>query len=52
LNHPSWGNPNGNILSGAAFAGQPSTNAHQGFGVITGTAVQMRQVQLALKYTF
>jgi hypothetical protein len=52
LNHPSWGNPNGNILAGAAFAGQPSTNAHQGFGVITGTAVQMRQVQLALKYTF
>jgi hypothetical protein len=52
LNHPSWGNPNGNILAGAAFAGQPSTNAHQGFGVITGTAVQMRQVQMALKYTF
>jgi hypothetical protein len=52
LNHPSWGNPNGNILAGAAFAGQPSTNAHQGFGVITGTAVQMRQVQLALKYVF
>ena len=52
LNHPSWSNPNGNILSGAAFPGQPSTNAHQGFGVITGTAVQMRQVQLALKYTF
>ncbi|HXB74525.1 MAG TPA: TonB-dependent receptor [Candidatus Acidoferrales bacterium] len=52
LNHPSWSNPSGNILSGAAFPGQPSTNAHQGFGVITGTAVQMRQVQLALKYTF
>jgi hypothetical protein len=52
LNHPSWSNPNGNILSGAAFPGQPSTNAHQGFGVITGTAVQMRQVQVALKYTF
>ncbi len=52
MNHPSWSNPNGNVLAGAAFPGQPSTNAHQGFGVISGTAVQMRQVQLALKYTF
>ncbi len=52
MNHPVWTAPNGNILAGAAFAGQPSTNAHQGFGVITGTAVPMRQVQLALKYFF
>lgn len=54
LNHPVWSNPNGNILAGAAFAGQPSTNAHQAFGVITGTAngVSMRQIQLALKYSF
>jgi hypothetical protein len=52
LNHPSWSNPNGNILAGAAFPGQPSTNPHQGFGVISGTAVQMRQIQVALKYTF
>jgi hypothetical protein len=35
-----------------AAVSQPSTNAHQGFGVISGTAVQMRQVQVALKYTF
>jgi hypothetical protein len=52
LNHPSWSNPSGNILAGAAFPGQPSTNPHQGFGVISGTAVQIRQVQVALKYTF
>jgi hypothetical protein len=52
LNHPNWGAPNGNILSGAAFAGQPSTNAHQNFGVITTTAQAMRQLQLGLKYTF
>jgi hypothetical protein len=52
LNHPAWSNPNGNILSGAAFPGQPSTNAHQGFGQITGTSIAMRQVQLALKYSF
>jgi hypothetical protein len=52
LNHPNWTAPNGNILAGAAFPGQPSTNAHQAFGVITGTSVAMRQVQLALKYRF
>ena len=51
LNHPSWSNPNGNILAGA-FPGQPSTNAHQGFGTITATTVPMRQIQLALKYYF
>jgi hypothetical protein len=39
MNHPAWSNPNGNILS-------------SGFGTITGTAVQMRQVQLAMKYFF
>ena len=39
LNHPVWGAPNGNILS-------------SGFGQITGTAVAMRQLQMALKYTF
>jgi hypothetical protein len=52
LNHPVWSNPNGNILAGAAFPGQPSTNSHQAFGIITGTTVNMRQVQLALKYSF
>jgi hypothetical protein len=52
LNHPVWSAPNGNILAGAAFPGQPATNAHQGFGVISGTAISMRQLQLALKYVF
>ncbi len=52
LNHANWSMPNLNILSGAAQAGQPGTAAHQNFGVSTGTATAMRQVQLALKYTF
>jgi hypothetical protein len=54
LNHPNFGQPNPNILAGAAFPGQPATNAHQGFGVISGLAqgIPMRQLQLALKYTF
>jgi hypothetical protein len=39
LNHPVWGAPNGNILS-------------SGFGTITSTAINMRQIQLALKYSF
>ena len=52
LNHPNLQMPTLNILSGAAFAGQPNTNAHQGFGVISGTSTSMRQVQLGLKYRF
>jgi hypothetical protein len=52
LNHPVWAAPNGNILAGAAFPGQPATNAHQGFGVISGTAIAMRQLQMAPKYSF
>jgi hypothetical protein len=39
LNHPVWATPNINVLS-------------SGFGTITGTAVSMRQMQLALKYSF
>lgn len=39
LNHPVWGAPNSDILS-------------SGFGTVTGTAVPMRQLQLALKYFF
>jgi hypothetical protein len=39
LNHPVWSNPNANILSA-------------GFGSITGTAIPMRQMQVALKYVF
>ncbi len=39
LNHPVWGAPNTNTQS-------------PGFGTVTGTAVPMRQLQLALKYLF
>ena len=39
LNHPVWSAPSGNFLS-------------SGFGTITATAVAMRQIQVALKYTF
>jgi hypothetical protein len=63
LNHPNFGEPNPDILAGAAFPGQSSRDAHQGFGVISSLAglgpgatgnpaVPMRQLQLALKYTF
>jgi hypothetical protein len=54
LNHPNWGGPNGNIFAGAVFPGQPSTAAHQGFGVINSLAfgIPMRQLQLGMKYTF
>jgi len=44
--------PSLNVLNGAAFPGQPGTNAHQNFGVVGGTATSMRQVQLGLKYSF
>ena len=50
--NPSWGAPSGNILAGTPFLGAPSTAARQGFGVISSTAVPMRQLQVALKYTF
>jgi len=52
FNHPVWGAPNGNILAGPSFPGAPSNAAHQGFGVISSTALPMRQLQLGLKYTF
>jgi hypothetical protein len=52
LNHPNWGEPTANILSGAAIAGAPTGAAHAGFGTISGTATSMRQLQLGLKYTF
>jgi len=52
LNHPNWGEPNPNILQGATIAGAPAGSAHSGFGVISGTATAMRQLQLGLKYTF
>lgn len=52
FNHPTWGAPNLNILAGAAFPGAPANAAHQGFGIISTTAVPMRQIQLGLKYSF
>ncbi len=52
FNHPVWGAPNGNILAGPAFPGAPANAAHQGFGVISSTALPMRQLQLGLKYSF
>jgi len=52
LNHPVWDRPQANILAGAPFPGAPANAAHQGFGVINNTAIPMRQVQLALKYSF
>jgi hypothetical protein len=52
LNHPNWGMPTLNILAGAAQAGMPATAAHQGFGVVSSTTTNMRQVQLGLKYSF
>jgi hypothetical protein len=51
LNHPNWGMPSLNILSGAAVPGQPLA-AHANFGVVGSTQVGMRQIQLGLKYTF
>jgi hypothetical protein len=52
LNHPNWGGPNGNILAGAAIPGTPAGSAHSGFGVISSLATPMRQLQVAMKYTF
>jgi hypothetical protein len=51
-NHPNWGMPNLNILSGAARSGMPNTAAHQNFGVVTSTSTSMRQIQFGLKYLF
>jgi hypothetical protein len=45
MNHPNWGMPSLNVLSGAARPGLPSTAAHQNFGVVTRTANSMRQIQ-------
>jgi hypothetical protein len=52
FNHPVWGAPNGNILAGPTFPGASANAAHQGFGLISSTALPMRQLQLGLKYTF
>jgi hypothetical protein len=61
LNHPNWGQPNGNILAGSVIPGAPAGTARSSFGTISGLAGQlngfpatipMRQLQLGLKYTF
>ena len=52
LNHPIWGNPNGNIRSGAVISGKTSSDTHANFGTIGTTRSSMRQIQLGLKYTF
>jgi hypothetical protein len=52
LNHPVWGAPNGNVQAGPAFVGAPANAPHSGFGVVTTTAVPMRQLQAGLKYSF
>jgi hypothetical protein len=54
FNHPVWDRPNGNILAGALFPEAPANAAHQGFGVISATnpSIPMRQLQVALKYSF
>jgi hypothetical protein len=52
LNHPNWAMPNLNILSGATVPGKTARDAHQNFGVVTGTSNAMRQLQLGLKYSF
>jgi hypothetical protein len=52
LNHPVWSAPNGNVQAGKAIPGAPSNAPHDGFGIISTTALDMRQLQLGLKYTF
>lgn len=52
LNHPNFGGPAGNILSGAAYPGALPSAPHVGFGQISTLASPMRQLQLGLKYTF
>ena len=44
LNHPNWGNPGNTWGSSIKPAGS--------FGVISSTAIAMRQMQFALKYVF
>jgi hypothetical protein len=50
LNHPVWGNPDGNINSGTAIAGSNGPNSN--FGLITSTRTNMRNLQFGLKYIF
>ena len=50
LNHPVWGNPDGNVNSGTAIAGSSAPNSN--FGLITSTRTNMRNLQFGLKYIF
>jgi hypothetical protein len=47
-----WGMPPLNILSGAARPGQSATATRQNFGVVSGAANSMRQIQLGIEYSF
>ncbi len=48
-NHPNWGNPDNNLNSGPVNA---TTGLGANFGTITGVRTNMRNLQLALRYTF
>jgi hypothetical protein len=48
-NHPNWGNPDTNLNSGAQIS---PGGVGRNFGIITGTRSNMRNLQLALRYTF
>jgi len=48
----AWGAPNPNILAGTSFPEATSNAAHQGFGIISTTAIPLRQLQLGIKYSF
>ena len=48
-NHPNWGNPDNNLNSGVVNA---ATGIGANFGTINGTRTSMRNLQLALRYTF
>jgi hypothetical protein len=50
-NHPVWGNPDSNVNSGTAIAGQPLA-PNSNFGSITSTRTNMRNLQFGLKYIF
>lgn len=52
MNHPVWGNPNTNLASATFAAGSLAPTAQNNFAVITGTRINMRNLQFGLKYNF